>query len=135
MTKTWKNLTKSWKILKVLESFGTKISKTWTPKFSFPNLVFPRLFFPRHGSLPFLFDVRPLFSNYYKFNTKSGREPCLGKKSLGKNKFGKENFGDHVLEIFVPKLSNTFKIFQLLVKFFQVLVKFFQVLVNFFLTL
>ena len=57
------------------------------------------------------------------------------KKSLGKNKFGKENFGDHVLEIFVPKLSNTFKIFQLLVKFFQVLVKFFQVLVNFFLTL
>jgi hypothetical protein len=32
----------------------------------------------------------------------------LGKKSLGKTKFGKENFGDHVLEIFVPKLSNTF---------------------------
>ena len=45
-------MTKSWKILKVLESFGTKISKTWSPKFSFPNLVFPRLFFPRHGSLP-----------------------------------------------------------------------------------
>ena len=66
---------------------------------------------------------------------KKGSIPCLGKKSLGKTKFGKENFGDHVLEIFVPKLSNTFKIFQLLVKFFQVLVKFFQVLVNFFLTL
>ena len=63
---------------------------------------------------------------------KTGREPCLGKLSLGKTKFGKENVGDHVFEILVPKLSNTYKSFQLLANFFQLFVNFFQLLVTFF---
>ena len=83
---------------------------------------------------PFL-NIGKKLSQFWNGPTELGREPCLGKISLGKTKFGKENFGDHVLEILVPKLSNTYKSFQLLVNFFQLLVTFFQLLVIFFPTL